>query len=245
MAIYVLGVLVFYLAIFSFTGWIAEVIFIFATTQQLENRGFLTGPVLPIYGVGGILLISFVQPYVHNPLLAFLASILITSALEYVTHLFLDKVFHIQLWDYSKVRFNLRGRICLRNSLLFGLLSLLLIYVLFPLVTSVIGALPAVAAIAIASVLLGVLLVDTTNAFIGLAKIRPIVDRIRGNLSEIHARIEEEALDFIEARTKRQTTLIRAQGKTIVRLSRAYPNAHSTNAGPSMAPVATAAPGRQ
>jgi uncharacterized membrane protein len=238
MEIYVLSVFVFYLAIFSFAGWIAEVVFILATEQQLENRGFLTGPVLPIYGIGGILLVAFVQPYVHNPLLAFVASILITSALEYVTHLFLDKVFHIQLWDYRKERFNLQGRICLRNSVLFGLLSMLLIYVLFPLVTSIIGALPGVAAIAIASVMLGVLLVDTTNSFIGLAKIRPIVDRIKGNLSEVHARIEEEALEFVEARTKRQTALIRAQGKTIDRLSRVYPNAHSTNTRGAQVPTA-------
>jgi uncharacterized membrane protein len=228
MVIYVICVFVFYLAIFSFAGWIAEVVFVFATTLQLENRGFLTGPVLPIYGVGGILLIVFVQPYIHNPFLVYVASVLITSALEYVTHLFLDKVFHIQLWDYSAEPFNLRGRICLRNSLLFGVLGLLLIYVLFPLVTTVLQGLPVPAAIAIASVLLGILIVDATNSVISLAKIRPMVDRIKGNLLEVHARIEAEAEDIAEARAARKKTLSRAQGRTVDRLGRVFPNAHTT-----------------
>jgi uncharacterized membrane protein len=233
--IYVMSIFVFYLSIFSFAGWIAEVIFVFATTRQLENRGFLTGPILPIYGVGGILLIVFVQPYVHNPFLVYVASVLITSALEYVTHLILDRVFHLQLWDYSAEPLNLRGRICLRNSLLFGVLGLLLIYVLFPLVTTLIEVLPAVGTIAIASALLGILIVDTSNSVISLAKIRPMVDRIKGNLLEVHARIEAEAENLAEARTARKRRLSRTQGKTVDRLGRVYPNAHSTHPHPSIA----------
>ena len=227
MVIYAVSILVLYLAIYSFIGWIAEVLYVFATSQKLENRGFLTGPFLPIYGVGALLLILLVLPYVTNPFLVFFASFLITTALEFVTHLALDKIFHIRLWDYSDKPFNIRGRVCLQNSLMFGVLGLLLIYVLHPFAAGLIGALPQPAAIAIASVLLGVLLIDAANSFLSLGKIRPELDRVRGSLSQVHDRIEADARGEAAKEAARRSAFDSAHAHTIARLNRVFPRARS------------------
>jgi uncharacterized membrane protein len=223
---YVISVLVLYLAIYSFVGWILEVLYVLATTQKLENRGFLTGPFLPIYGVGAVLLILLVLPYLTNPFLVFLGTVVIASVLEFFTHLALDKIFHITLWDYSDKPFNLHGRICLQNSLLFGVLGLLLLYVLHPLVTALIDLLSHTAALSIASALLAIIVVDAANSFFSLAKVRPEIDRLRGKLSEVHGQIEADARTHAATRSARRRAFDVAHAGTVARLSRAFPKAH-------------------
>lgn len=200
------------LAWYSFLGWIAEVVYVLAKSHHLQNRGFLTGPFVPIYGVGAIALLLAVEPYVENPFLVFVAAVLVTSALEFVTHLVLDKLFHVRLWDYSSRRFNLRGRICLENSLLFGALGLLLLYVIHPVTADVVRNLPHDVAIAIASLLLGILLVDAANSIRSLAKVRVILDEAGGTLAQARERIEQASL----------------HGLTLQRLVHAFPLARST-----------------
>jgi uncharacterized membrane protein len=228
MAVYDVSVLVLYLAIYSFLGWIVEVAYVFVTTQKLENRGFLTGPFLPIYGVGAVLLVLLVIPYVKNPFLVFLASFVITTALEFVTHLALDKIFHIRLWDYSDKPFNIRGRVCLQNSLMFGVLGLLLIYVLHPLATVLVKLLSQPAAISVASVLLGILLVDAANSFLSLAKVRPELDKMKGSLAQVHDKIEADARAEAAKREARRSALQSTHAWTVSRLTRNFPKARST-----------------
>jgi uncharacterized membrane protein len=225
--VYEISVLVLYLAIYSFLGWIVEVGYVFATTQKLENRGFLTGPFLPIYGVGAVLLVLLVLPYVKNPFLVFLASFLITTALEFVTHLALDKIFHIRLWDYSDKPFNIRGRVCLQNSLLFGVLGLLLIYVLHPFASGLIALLPQPAAIAVASSLLGILVIDGANSLLSLGKVRPELDKMKGSLAQVHAKIEADARARAAKDAARRSAFESDHAFTIARLTRNFPRARS------------------
>jgi uncharacterized membrane protein len=218
---------VLYLACYSLLGWVAEVIYVFARTQHLQNRGFLTGPFLPIYGIGAVLLILFVEPYVTNPFLVFVASVAVTSALEYLGSLTLDKLFHVTLWDYHGRPFNLNGRICLQNSLAFGVLALLLIYVIHPVLKVWLTDLPEAAAISLASLLLGILLVDLANSVRSLAKARPVLDRLEGTLAEVHSEIETRAKEAEVARASRRTAFTRAHVATVGRLSRVFPGSRS------------------
>ncbi len=229
---YAFSLFLLYLALYSFLGWIAEVLYVFATTRHLQNRGFLTGPFLPIYGFGAILLLLLVYPYVNNPFLVFLASVVITSALEFFTHLVLDKLFHIKLWDYSGRPFNLQGRICLQNSLAFGGLGLLLLYVIHPVSAMLLGSLPQTAAIAIAWSLLGILAVDSANSIRSLAKVRPVLDEVKGTLDEAHAKIEQTAEQRYEARNEKRSASDAAHSGTLARLGRAFPHARSNRAEP-------------
>jgi len=220
------------LAIYSFLGWVAEVLFVFVGQQKLENRGFLTGPFVPIYGFGAAAMILLVQPYVENPFLVFLASVVIASVLEYVTSFLLDKLFHVRLWDYSGKRFNLHGRICLENSMLFGALGLLLLYVIHPVVTDLLRPLPGAAVIAVAWSLLGIVLVDAANSIRSMAKVRPVLDDLHGTLEQAHDRIEQVARDAHAAEEQRRAGDA-THRSTVKRLARVFPGARSTRPAPA------------
>ncbi|MDM4761981.1 putative ABC transporter permease [Galbitalea sp. SE-J8] len=225
------ALLLLYLAAYSFLGWVAEVGFVLVVDGRLQNRGFLTGPFVPIYGFGALALVYIVSPYITNPFLVFVASVVISSALEYATHFALDKAFHIRLWDYSNERHNLHGRICLRNSLLFGMLGLLLLYVIHPLVASVLTALAPTAAIAIAFTLFGILLIDAANSIRSLAKVRPVLDRIDGTLAQAHDRIQAAASERHQTSESRREAGDAAHRGTIARIARAFPGARSNEKG--------------
>ena len=129
--------------IYSFLGWITESIFCSVPAKKFINRGFLNGPFCPIYGVGGILILSILAPFQHNIFLLYFAGVIITTVLEYITGFALEKIFHTSYWDYSEHKFNYKGRICLDNSLLFGLMCVVGIYVLQPTLLRLVAMIPA------------------------------------------------------------------------------------------------------
>jgi uncharacterized membrane protein len=225
MIIYEISLVMLYLACYAFVGWICEEIFVLATTQKLENRGFLTGPFLPIYGIGAIAMLLLVEPYVKNPFLVFVASTIVCSVIEYVGSLLLDKIFHITLWDYHDQKFNLHGRICLRNSLCFGALGLLLIYVLQPFIGAGLTAFPHAAAIALAWTLIGILLVDSANSFRSLAKVKPVLDELHGTLAEARDHIEQRTIAVEQTAAELKAARRGGSRTTLGRLTRAFPRA--------------------
>ena len=107
--------------IFVITGWIWEVIYTAATERVIAKRGMLHGPWLPIYGVGGILIILFLSRFYRMPPLVFVLAVLLCSAVEYSAALLVEHFFGCRWWDYSHKFANIRGRICLGGMLLFGL----------------------------------------------------------------------------------------------------------------------------
>ena len=111
---------------YSFFGWLMEMIVTVIEDKELVNRGFLIGPYCPIYGVCSISMILLLHK-ITSPVILFIASILICSVGEYITSFILEKIFKARWWDYSHMKFNLNGRICLRNCLFFGLLGFLMI----------------------------------------------------------------------------------------------------------------------
>ena len=118
---------------FSFIGWVSEVTYVgFFSTHKFINRGFLHGPICPIYGVGGILILSLPQIILKSWILLFFSSMFLCTIVEYFASWILEKIFHMKWWDYSKYRFNIHGRVCLLNSLLFGVLSSLIVYFVEP-----------------------------------------------------------------------------------------------------------------
>jgi uncharacterized membrane protein len=118
---------------FSFIGWASEVTYVgIFSTHKFINRGFLHGPICPIYGVGGILILSLPQIILKSWILLFFSSMFLCTIVEYFASWILEKIFHMKWWDYSKYRFNIHGRVCLLNSLLFGVLSVLIVYFVEP-----------------------------------------------------------------------------------------------------------------
>ncbi len=121
----------FYFLVYGTMGWMAEVIYTGIRKMNFQNRGFLYSPILPIYGFGAVLIILFLRN-IHNVFLIFLVGMAVTTALEYFTAVILENVFHVKWWDYSKYKFNYKGRIALKNSILFGLLCVALMVFVHP-----------------------------------------------------------------------------------------------------------------
>ena len=130
--------LVIYFLIYSFIGWTCEVIYCSIPRGLFVNRGFLNGPICPIYGFGAVFIISFLSSFKDNIVELFLLAMLLTSILEYITSVILEKLFNTKWWDYSNNKFNINGRVCLLNSTLFGLLSVILVHVVHPCIVNLI-----------------------------------------------------------------------------------------------------------
>ena len=118
--------------IYSFIGWLIEVIGKLIEKHKFINRGFLIGPICPIYGHGCILMILTLSRYKDNPLTLFICALFICSLLEDFTSYFMEKIFKARWWDYSTKRFNLNGRICAETMIPFGILGTLVICVINP-----------------------------------------------------------------------------------------------------------------
>ena len=157
--------------IYSITGWIIEVIATYPDTKCFVNRGFLIGPYCPIYGNCAIAMI-FLLHNVTNPILLFVLSILICSVGEYVTSYAMEKIFHARWWDYSKNRFNLNGRICLVNSLAFGVLGFLLIKFVNPFVVELITKLSPIMINVLFYTMLTLFIIDNVISFKVIFKIK-------------------------------------------------------------------------
>ena len=121
---YVLTDLCYLFFIYSFLGWCMEVCFSAFSRRQFVNRGFVNSPVCPIYGFSAVLFAVFLPELTDRPFFLFLGGMLLASMLEYATGMLMEKIFHKKLWDYSDIRYNLSGYVCLRYSLLWGLLAL-------------------------------------------------------------------------------------------------------------------------
>lgn len=117
---------------YSFLGWLLEVICKLVEKKKFINRGFLIGPICPIYGCGSILIILLLERYKSNLFILFGMAIIICSILEYMTSYIMEKLFNLRWWDYSSKKYNLNGRICLNTMIPFGILGCTVIYVINP-----------------------------------------------------------------------------------------------------------------
>ncbi len=133
--------LILYFTIYSFLGWLSETIYCFIIDKKFTYRGFLYGPVCPIYGFGAIIVLSALDGLKDNVLFVFLGGMILASILEYITSYILEKLFNMKWWDYSKHKFNINGRVCLLNSTFFGLLSVFIIEVLQPSIKDILTSL--------------------------------------------------------------------------------------------------------
>jgi len=121
--------------IYCIIGWICEEIYCSFLEKKVVNRGFLNGPYLPIYGFGAIIVLYLLKPFIDNIIILFFVAVVVTSIIEYGGSFILETIFHIKLWDYSSKFMNINGRVCLLNSLLFGILSVVIIYLIHPFVS--------------------------------------------------------------------------------------------------------------
>ncbi len=130
---------VFYFFMYSAFGWVAECIYCSIGQKKWVNRGFLKGPICPIYGTGALVMMVCIQPfsshfekwYVNSIIVFFLGAVL-CNIVEFVTSVIMEKLFNARWWDYSGKRFNIQGRICLSHTIYWGLLSVVFVQLAHP-----------------------------------------------------------------------------------------------------------------
>ncbi len=121
-----------YFFIFAFIGWLMETIYAIFTLGHFVKRGFLYGPLCPIYGYGALMLILFLEKYQHKDLKLFLYAAIIFSAFEYIVGFGLDALFSMHWWDYTGEFMNLNGRISIFYSFAWGIIAILFINHIYP-----------------------------------------------------------------------------------------------------------------
>ena len=196
--------------IYAFLGWCSEVAFAAVNKGKFENRGFLNGPVCPIYGVGMLIVVLCLWNLRDRPLLLFLGSALLTTALEFVTGFVLERFFHDKWWDYSDMPFNIKGYVCLKFTILWGLAASFIIGAIHRFIYMLIEKTPFVLGVILLAVFSAAFIADFTVTLTALVKLpkklkamaeaeralRAVSDKIGENISDttIAAKEKGEAL---------------------------------------------------
>ena len=131
-----------YFVIYSFLGWILESIFRSFCEKKLINTGFLIGPICPIYGAGAIIMLLFMGQLKGKTIVLFFVSMLVLTVWEYVVGVFLEKVFKTKYWDYSDHKYHFGKYVALDISLIWGICSIVLIYLVKPWMDKIVNKIP-------------------------------------------------------------------------------------------------------
>ena len=150
---------------YSFVGWIWESCYVSARKRRWVNRGFMHGPMLPLYGSGAVVVLISTIGVRENGWLIFLLGMLGATLLEYITGAAMERLFHVRYWDYSNQRLNLNGYICVSSSLCWGCFSVLLVRVVHVPVEELILGIPGKVSEWAAFLLTAAAAVDLTQSF--------------------------------------------------------------------------------
>lgn len=176
-----------YFLIYSCIGWCLEVIYAAATTGQLVNRGFLNGPVCPIYGFGMIIVLFALTPLQHSILLLYIGGVILPSALELAGGWALYKIYHTRWWDYSDFPFNIGGYICLEFCLLWGVGTLVVMRIVHPVVADLVDLIPPFVGVILMCFLYAVYAVDVVATAIAASALADTLDTMEQLGDSIHA----------------------------------------------------------
>lgn len=199
--------------IYSFLGWLMEIILTLIVKKKFIDRGFLIGPYCPIYGCGSLLIILLLKNYQKDWIVLFILAMVICMILEYLTSYIMEKIFKARWWDYSDKKFNINGRICLETTIPFGLGALLVVYVFQPFFSSILYSMNSIAVIIMSTFIFALFLVDIVVSFNVVSKFKKAEIKIkRDDTEEITRKVREYLLNH-SALTKR--------------LANAFPNARA------------------
>lgn len=175
-----------YFFIYGFLGWCSEVAFAAFKQRKFVNRGFLNGPICPVYGFGVGFVVSLLMPYKSNVFFMYIASVVAVSSIEWITGFALEKIFHSRWWDYSDQPFNLNGYICLPFSLIWGAACMLIVYVVHPLITKFVGLIPGLFGSVLLLVLLAGMAADLWVTAAGIFKMNQRLQKMSEIAEELH-----------------------------------------------------------
>ncbi len=207
-----------YFIVYAFIGWCIEVAYAAIKTGEFVNRGFLNGPVCPIYGFGVVILIELTIPIKNNLALIFIVSIFVTSLIEFTTGFILEKLFNNRWWDYSNRLFNVKGYICLRFSLIWGIASVFVLKVIHTIVRDTTKLIPIFLGNIILVLIIILLFADIVAAVETVLKFNVRLKKI----DEISAKIKESSDAIAKEISKNTIELKRKYDENSMEFKKTY-----------------------
>lgn len=183
--------LLFYVIIYSFLGWILESVFKSIMQKKWVNSGFLHGPLCPIYGLGALIMILFLNQFENNIVLLFLASFLILSVWEYMVGVYLEMVYQTKYWDYSQNKWNINGTVCLQNSIYWGILGVVFTKLIHPAISLGVEKIPMDMLLYINILAYLVLIVDTIASTVKVKTMGKKIEELNQVKDKIAEKLEE------------------------------------------------------
>lgn len=177
--------------IYGFLGWCVEVAFAACKEGRFVNRGFLNGPICPIYGFGVVLVVLMLEPFGGSMPMLFLGSIAVTTAIEFAAGFLLEKLFHARWWDYSDMPLNIGGYICPLFSLLWGLACLIVVRFVHPPIMWMLFKIPDWLMNVLLSLLSALILTDVAATVAAIRKLNDKLKRLTEIAAELHALSDE------------------------------------------------------
>ena len=192
---------------YCFCGWVWESCYVSAKQHHWVNRGFLHGPLLPIYGSGAIIILFVTLPVADNLWLVYILGLLAATALEYVVGAVMERLFKVRYWDYTKQPFNLHGYICLTSSIAWGFFSILLVRFVHPPIDRLLHKLPALLVNPLAGIITAAFLYYTVTSTIAAIDLREVLTKLTEENAELR-RLAEKA-EAAQARTAEELKAFR------------------------------------
>lgn len=201
---------------YSAGGWVLESIYCSIGEKKLVNRGFLTGPLCPIYGAAAIVLTVLIyNPFKDHPLIVFLLGIIFCDIVEYITSFLMEKLFAARWWDYTYEFMNIKGRICLKHSLYWGVISVVFVKVIHPAVDNLYNKINGDYLIWIFVAVLVVFIIDLINAVIKALDIRKLHVKLNNTISAVSSHFSG-AKDSVEEKYAALKEMIEKQSDKVI-----------------------------
>ena len=183
----------FFFYMYCFLGWCFESTYVSVKSKKWVNRGFMRGPFLPLYGSGATMMLVVSMPFQENVLLTYIAGVVGATALEYITGVTMEALFNVRYWDYSGQPFNFQGHICLKSSLAWGVLTILMTRVIHRPIEQFILSIPGNALFYVTALLTIYIVADFTLSFKAALDLRDILikmQRIREEMERMQRRLD-------------------------------------------------------
>ena len=223
MHVYTTGQWVLLFFFYCFCGWVWESCYVSLCQRRWVNRGFLQGPLLPIYGSGALIILFVTLTVAGNLGLVWLLGMLAATALEYVTGDVMERLFKVRYWDYSKQKFNLNGHICLSSSIAWGFFSILLVRFIHPPIARLLADVPSWLVDPLALALTIAFTVDVVQSVQAALDLKDVLTKLAeenedlrrlAKRAEVVSAFAEEDLKRFRERTELEKRLMQARFET-------------------------------
>lgn len=209
-----------YFYIYCFVGWIWECCYVSAAKRKLVNRGFLKGPLLPIYGSGAVCILWVTMPVRDNYFLMAVIGMVAATVLEYVTGAAMEALFKVRYWDYSNNFMNLNGHICLKSTICWGVMTFLVVYLVHPPIAALVGQIRPNVLNTVDFAITALAAADFATSFKAAMDFRDVLiraEQMKEELKNIQQRLDELEKELAESvaetSARRREEMLEAVGK--------------------------------